>query len=73
MHGSLNVKQGSPSEIYGRKVVLGLEISRGLQLVPANYRFNTALYFVIYLKKNEIGGACSTYGRQTRCMQGFGK
>ena len=73
MHGPLNVKQGSPWEIYGRKVVLGLEVFRGLQLVPAIYRFNTAFYFVIYLKKNEIGGACSTYGGQTWCMQGFGK
>jgi preprotein translocase subunit SecG len=23
------------------------------------------------LKKNEIGGACGTYGRQERCIQGF--
>jgi len=23
-------------------------------------------------KKNESGGACSTYGRQERCIQGFG-
>ena len=22
--------------------------------------------------KNEIGGVCSTYGRQERCLQGFG-
>ena len=24
------------------------------------------------IKKNEMGGACSTYGRQERCIQGFG-
>ena len=23
-------------------------------------------------KKNEMGGACSTYGREMRCIQGFG-
>ena len=24
------------------------------------------------IKKNEIGEACSTYGREERCVQGFG-
>jgi hypothetical protein len=24
------------------------------------------------IKKNEVGGACSTYGGEERCMQGFG-
>ena len=24
------------------------------------------------IKKNELGGACSTYGGQQRCMQDFG-
>jgi hypothetical protein len=24
------------------------------------------------IKKNESGGTCSTYGRQERCIQGFG-
>jgi len=23
-------------------------------------------------KKNEMGGACSTYGREVRCIQGLG-
>ena len=25
------------------------------------------------IKKNETGGACGTYGRQERCIQGFGR
>jgi hypothetical protein len=25
------------------------------------------------IKKNEMGGACGTYGRQEKCLQGFGK
>jgi hypothetical protein len=25
-----------------------------------------------HIKKNELDGACDTYGRQARCMQGFG-
>jgi hypothetical protein len=24
------------------------------------------------MKKNEMGGPCGTYGRQDRCIQGFG-
>jgi hypothetical protein len=24
------------------------------------------------IDKNEMGGACNTYGRQKRCIQGFG-
>jgi hypothetical protein len=24
------------------------------------------------MKKNEMGGACSTYGKRERCIQGFG-
>ena len=24
------------------------------------------------IEKNEVGGACSTYGGKQRCMQGFG-
>jgi hypothetical protein len=24
------------------------------------------------IKNNEIGGVCGTYGRQERCIQGFG-
>jgi hypothetical protein len=24
------------------------------------------------MKKNEMGGACGTYGREERCIQGFG-
>ena len=24
------------------------------------------------MKKNDVGGACGTYGRQERCMQDFG-
>ena len=27
---------------------------------------------VIKIKKNEMGGACSTYGGGERCAQGFG-
>jgi hypothetical protein len=25
------------------------------------------------IKRNETGGACGTYGRQEKCIQGFGK
>jgi len=24
------------------------------------------------IEKNEVGGACSTYGAEQRCIQGFG-
>ena len=27
---------------------------------------------VIKLRKNEVGGACSAYGGEERCIQGFG-
>jgi hypothetical protein len=27
---------------------------------------------VIKIEKNEMGGACSTYGGEERCIQGFG-
>jgi len=26
----------------------------------------------VIIEKNEVGGACSTYGREERCIQGFG-
>jgi hypothetical protein len=25
-----------------------------------------------HIENNEMGGACGTYGRQKKCMQGFG-
>jgi hypothetical protein len=27
---------------------------------------------VVKLNKNEMGGACSTYGEEERCIEGFG-
>jgi hypothetical protein len=30
------------------------------------------LHIFFYMKKNEIGGACSVYGGEERCIQGFG-
>jgi hypothetical protein len=27
---------------------------------------------MIFFKKNEMGGACSAYGGEERCVQGFG-
>jgi hypothetical protein len=30
------------------------------------------LYSGDEIKKNELDGACSTYGREERCIQGFG-
>jgi hypothetical protein len=32
----------------------------------------TKNYLAGQVKKNEMGGACGTYGRRGRCMQGFG-
>jgi hypothetical protein len=29
-------------------------------------------YYLGHQMKNEIGGACSTHGRQERCDKGFG-
>jgi hypothetical protein len=26
----------------------------------------------VKIEKNEVGGACSTYGREGRCIQGYG-
>jgi hypothetical protein len=35
--------------------------------------FWTALYYSSFtIKKNEMGGACGTYGGQEKCIQGFG-
>jgi len=28
--------------------------------------------WIIKMEKNEVGGACSAYGREERCIQGFG-
>jgi hypothetical protein len=39
---------------------------RGLKLLLTKY------YLGDQIKKKEIGGACSTYGREERCIQGFG-
>jgi hypothetical protein len=33
---------------------------------------HTKFYLVDQIKKNEIGGACSIYGAEERCIQGFG-
>jgi len=30
------------------------------------------LYSGDQINKNEMGGACGTYGREERCIQGFG-
>jgi hypothetical protein len=32
----------------------------------------TRYYSGDQIEKNEMGGACSTYGGEERCMQGFG-
>jgi hypothetical protein len=32
----------------------------------------TNYYSVDQIKKNEVGGACSTYGKGVRCIQDFG-
>jgi hypothetical protein len=32
----------------------------------------TKYYSCDQIKRNEMGGACSAYGRQERCVQGFG-
>ena len=32
----------------------------------------TKYYSCDQIKKNELGWACDTYGRQERCIQGFG-
>jgi hypothetical protein len=32
----------------------------------------TKYYSVDQMKKNEMDGACGTYGGQERCLQGFG-
>jgi hypothetical protein len=32
----------------------------------------TKYYSGDQIKKNEVGGACSTYGGGERCIQGFG-
>jgi hypothetical protein len=33
-----------------------------------------ALYYCLgdQIEKNEMGGGCSTYGKEERCIQGFG-
>ena len=30
------------------------------------------IFFSDQIKKNEIGGACSAYGEEERCIQSFG-
>jgi hypothetical protein len=32
----------------------------------------TKYYLGDQIKKNEVGGACSTYGGEARCIQDFG-
>ena len=32
----------------------------------------TKYYSGDHIEKNEVGGACSTYGGEERCTQGFG-
>jgi hypothetical protein len=33
--------------------------------------FFTKYYSADQIKKNEMGGACTTYGGEERCIQGF--
>ena len=37
------------------------------------YLLFTKYYMGDQIKNNEMGGACSTYGKQERCIQGFGR
>jgi hypothetical protein len=42
-----------------------------------NYELNTSVLLTQYcsgdkLEKDEMGGTCSTYGEERRCIQGFG-
>jgi hypothetical protein len=52
-----------PHELSGIKPRLGM-----LQSHKVNYRHCQR----IYIEKNEMGGACSTYGGDERRRQGFG-
>jgi hypothetical protein len=50
--------------------------------VPLTMVFSWIILLLLYyisqycagdkIEKNEIGGACSTYGGEERCVQGFG-
>jgi hypothetical protein len=50
-------------EVTGRWIRLNRGASCSLHL--------TRCYSDYQIKKNEMGGECSTYGRQERCIQGF--
>jgi hypothetical protein len=47
----------------------------GEDYIMRNFTICTAhrILFGDHIKKNESGGACSTYGRQERCIQCFGE
>jgi hypothetical protein len=38
----------------------------------ASYQWLPYIYHHLMIKLNEMGGACSTYGGEERCVQGFG-
>ena len=41
--------------------------------IPYNFQHYSPVYFSSDpIKKNEMGGACGTYGGEERCVQGFG-
>ena len=55
--------------IFGPKMQVGTRdcITRNFMIgTPQKY------YSGDQIKRNEMGGACSTYGRQQRCIRGFG-
>jgi hypothetical protein len=37
-----------------------------------SHRFTNIFGRLIVIVKNEMGGACSAYGGEERCVQGFG-
>jgi len=60
--------------------ILGLETDRVtgdwktiVQLGTSYHVILTKYYVGGEIKKNETGGECGKYGRQERCIQGFGR
>jgi hypothetical protein len=42
------------------------------EISPISFVLLNRFYSGVQIEKNEIGRACGMYGRQERCIQGFG-
>jgi hypothetical protein len=72
---SLTLREERRLRVFKNSVLRDAETEgwRKLHNLELNYRYSSLnIVWVIKSEKNEMGGACSLYGREERYIQGFG-